>query len=123
MQFKFSFLIFSFLLFLVACSPTATLENSLGDAKPDDNRFTKVVLTQGMDEPMEMAFLPDNRILIIERKGNVKLFDENRPEEVKLISNILVNTKYKNKKGDVREAEEGLMGVIAHPDFAMGIKK
>jgi len=70
MQFKLSFLIFC-LLFLAACNPTASLENSLGNAKPDDNRFTKVVLTQGMDEPMEMAFLPDNKILIIERKGNV----------------------------------------------------
>ena len=118
MQFKFSILIFSLLLLLAACSPTASLENSIGNAKPDDNRFTKVILTQGMDEPMEMAFLPDNKILIIERKGNVKLFDENRPEEVKLITNILVNTKYKNKEGHVREAEEGLMGVIAHPDFA-----
>jgi cytochrome c len=85
--------------------------------KPEDNRFTKVVLTEGMDEPMEMTFLPQNRILLVERKGGVKIFDE-KTGEMKLIATIPVNTKYTNKEGRVREAEEGLMGVIAHPDFA-----
>ena len=85
--------------------------------KPEDNRFTKVVLTEGMDEPMEMTFLPNNRVLIVERKGGVKIFDENTGE-MTLVATIPVNTKYTNKAGVVREAEEGLMGVIAHPDYA-----
>jgi cytochrome c len=37
---------------------------------------------------------------------------------VKLIATIPVNTKYKNKQGQVREAEEGLMGVVADPNYA-----
>ncbi|MFT7427109.1 MAG: cytochrome c, partial [Algoriphagus sp.] len=53
-------------------------ENS--SAKPEENRFTKVVLTEGMDEPMEMTFLPENRILLVERKGGVKIFDEKSGE-------------------------------------------
>ncbi len=118
MQSKLAYLLASIMLIGSACSPTEQLENSLGNAKPADNRFTKVTLFQGMDEPMEMAFLPDDKILIVERKGGVKLFDENRPEELKHIATIPVNTKYKNKEGHVREAEEGLMGVIAHPDYA-----
>ena len=85
--------------------------------KPDDNRFSKVVLTEGMDEPMEITFLPGNRVLFVERKGGVKIFDENT-KEVTLVATIPVNTKYTNKEGRVREAEEGLMGVIAHPDYA-----
>ncbi|WP_192351021.1 PQQ-dependent sugar dehydrogenase [Algoriphagus sp. Y33] len=85
--------------------------------KPEDNRFTKVVLTEGMDEPMEMTFLPDKKILFVERKGGVKILDENTGE-VTLVATIPVNTKYTNKEGVVREAEEGLMGVIAHPDFS-----
>ncbi|MCL6259272.1 PQQ-dependent sugar dehydrogenase [Aquiflexum sp. TKW24L] len=85
--------------------------------KPEDNRFTKVVLTEGMDEPMEMTFLPENKILVVERKGGVKIFNE-KTGEMKLIATIPVNTKYTNKEGRVREAEEGLMGVIAHPNFA-----
>lgn len=84
--------------------------------KPEDNRFTKVVLTEGMDEPMEMTFLPGNRVLFVERKGGVKILDENTGE-VTLVATIPVNTKYTNKAGVTREAEEGLMGVIAHPDY------
>ncbi|EAZ81796.1 PQQ-dependent sugar dehydrogenase [Algoriphagus machipongonensis] len=84
--------------------------------KPEENRFTKVVLTEGMDEPMEMTFLPNSRILFVERKGGVKILDE-KTGELTLVTTIPVNTKYTNKEGAVREAEEGLMGVIAHPDF------
>lgn len=86
---------------------------------PDPSRFKKVVLTEPgkFDEPMEMAFLPGNRILVVERKGGVKVVDS-KTGAVKLISTIPVNTKYKNKQGQVREAEEGLMGVIADPNFS-----
>jgi len=84
--------------------------------KPEENRFTKVVLANGMDEPMEMTFLPDNRVLIVERKGGLKIINE-ITGEITLVATIPVNTKYTNKAGAVREAEEGLMGVIAHPDY------
>ncbi len=86
---------------------------------PDPSRFSKVVLTEAgkLDEPMEMAFLPNGRILIVERKGGVKAYDT-KTGSIKLITTIPVNTKYKNKQGQVREAEEGLMGVIAHPKFS-----
>jgi cytochrome c len=84
--------------------------------KPEDNRFTKVILTEGMDEPMEMTFLPGNKILFVERKGGVKILDENT-KEVTLVATIPVNTKYTNKQGVVREAEEGLMGIIADPNY------
>ena len=86
---------------------------------PDPNRFTKVVLTEAgkLNEPMEMTFLPDGRVLIVERKGGLKAVDS-KTGAVKLLATIPVNTKYKNKKGQVREAEEGLMGIIAHPKYA-----
>lgn len=86
---------------------------------PDPTRFKKVVLTEPgkFDEPMEMTFLPGNRILIVERKGGVKVVD-GKTGAVKLITTLAVNTKYKNKQGQVREAEEGLMGVIADPNFS-----
>jgi len=86
-------------------------------AKPEDNRFTKVVLTEGMDEPMEITFLPERKILFVERKGAVKVFDE-KTGEMTQVGFVPVNTKYTNKAGVVREAEEGLMGVIADPNYA-----
>ena len=106
------YLLLFLLLGFVACKPEDD-----PSVKPEDNRFTKVVLTEGMDEPMEMTFLPENRVLIVERKGGVKIFDE-KTGEMTLVATIPVNTKYTNKEGAVREAEEGLMGVIAHPDYA-----
>lgn len=89
-----------------------------GLAPPDANRFTPVTLTKpgSFDEPMEMAFLPDGRILVVERKGGVKSVDT-KTGAVNTITTIPVNTKYKNKKGQVREAEEGLMGIEADPNF------
>ena len=84
--------------------------------KPDDNRFTKITLTEGMDEPMSMDFLPGGKIILVERKGGVKIFDE-ASGYMSLVTTIPVNTKYTNKEGRVREAEEGLMGVVVHPDF------
>src|SRR5215217_2286139 len=38
---------------------------------PDSSRYTRIVLAEGLDEPMEMAILPNLDILFIERKGGV----------------------------------------------------
>ena len=84
---------------------------------PDENRFTKSVLTEKLDEPMEITFLPDKRILFVERKGNLKAYDP-KTKEVSVLATIPVNTKYTNRQGQVREAEEGLMGLIADPNYA-----
>ncbi|MBX2898673.1 MAG: PQQ-dependent sugar dehydrogenase [Cyclobacteriaceae bacterium] len=65
---------------------------------------------------MVMAFLKDGRILLAERKGNLKAFDP-ATGEVKVLATLAVNTKYTSKEGRVTEAEEGLMGLIADPDF------
>jgi cytochrome c len=83
---------------------------------PDENRFTKVVLGDKLDEPMEMTLLKDGRVLFVERKGALKQY---KPEtgEVKTLAMIPVNTKYTNAKGLKREAEEGLMGLIHDPNF------
>ena len=91
-------------------------ENTASSEKPEDNRFTKVVLTQGLDEPMAMTFLNDGRVLIVERKGALKAFDT-KTNQIKTITLIPVNTKYTSKEGVVSEAEEGLVGIVAHPDF------
>ncbi len=83
---------------------------------PEESRFNKIVLTEGLDEPMEMTILKDKRVLFVERKGNLKQFN---PEtgEIKVVGFIPVNTKYVNREGKSREAEEGLMGIIHDPDF------
>ena len=97
----------------VSCNQS---ELSESNEKPEDNRFTKVVLTQGFDEPMEMALTNDGRVLIVERKGALKVFDT-KTNQVKTVTTVPVNTKYVSKEGVASEAEEGLMGIVVHPDF------
>lgn len=81
---------------------------------PEENRFTKVVLAEKLDEPMELAVLPDARVLFIERKGKVKLYDPVK-KHVKVIAEIPVSTKYNSGK----EAEDGLLGLATDPNFSV----
>ncbi len=39
---------------------------------PDPARFTKTVLVNNLDEPTELAVLPNGKVLFTERKGQTK---------------------------------------------------
>ena len=87
--------------------------------KPDDSRFTPIVLVPPgeLDEPMVVAVLPDERALIAERKGALKVYDPST-NTTSLVATVPVNTKYYNASGVAREAEEGLFGLTLDPNFA-----
>ena len=87
-------------------------------AKPDESRFTPVSLTQpgDLDEPNTFEVLKDGRVLISERKGDIKLFDP-ATGVTSVAGSISVNTKYTSAKGVVTEAEEGLLGLTVDPGF------
>lgn len=103
---------------LFACSQHQGLTEAATE-KPEENRFTTTVMTQPgeLDEPMAFTFIDPEHMILVERKGGVKTFDV-KSRIVEQIATIPVNTKYTNAEGQSREAEEGLMGVIADPDFA-----
>lgn len=86
-------------------------------ARPEENRFTKVVLAEKLDEPMELTLLDDERILFIQRKGEVRLYNA-RTEELKTIATLPVSLKYVNKQGEESVAEDGLLGLNKDPNFA-----
>ena len=86
-------------------------------ARPEENRFTKVVLAEKLDEPMELTLLDENRVLFIQRKGEVRLYNL-RTEELKTIAQIPVSTKYVNREGEESTAEDGLLGLNKDPNFA-----
>ncbi len=86
-------------------------------AKPEENRFSKVVLEEKLNEPMELSVLNDGRILFIERHGAVRLYNT-KTKTLKTIATIPVNTKYKDKNGTVTEGEDGLLGLNKDPNFA-----
>lgn len=73
---------------------------------PEANRFTKVVLGSFFDEPTEMDILPDGRIIFLERKGNVKLYNPTT-DSISVINTFNVNTKF----------EDGMLGIAHDPDF------
>lgn len=82
-------------------------------ARPEENRFTKVVLGEKLNEPTEMAVLPDERVLFIERKGAIQLYSP-ATEKIKQVGFIPVNLTYL----DGGQAEDGLLGLALDPGFA-----
>ena len=87
-------------------------------SKPDESRFTPVVLVPPgeLDEPMAFEVAKDGKVYIIERKGAFKVYDPTS-QTTSVIAEIPVNTKYTNAAGVQREAEEGLVGLTLDPDF------
>ncbi len=86
-------------------------------AKPEENRFSKVILADKLNEPMELSVLDNDRILFIERHGAVKMYRLST-KQLKTIATLTVSTKYKDPKGAVSEAEDGLLGLNKDPNFA-----
>lgn len=73
---------------------------------PEENRFTREVLTDKLDEPTELAVLDNGKVLFAQRKGEVKLWDPKK-KTVKVVANVPVFSKF----------EYGLMGLNVDPKF------
>ncbi|QJW92280.1 c-type cytochrome [Spirosoma taeanense] len=86
-------------------------------ARPEENRFNKAVLAEKLDEPMELSVLGDGRILFIQRKGEVRLYNTNT-KELKTIAKLPVSIKYVSKEGKESMGEDGLLGLNKDPNFA-----
>lgn len=99
-----------------AAGGDAPLPVDFAKARPEENRFTKVVLAEKLDEPMELTVLDEERVLLIQRKGEVRLYNI-KTNELKTIATIPVSTTYKNKEGKESTAEDGLMGLNKDPNF------
>ncbi len=94
----------------------ATLDYSAAHTMrvPEENRFSKVILAEGLNEPLELTALPDGRVLFVERPGAVKLYKPG-VEGVQEIAKFSVSTTYT----DGSTAEDGLLGIKADPNFAV----
>ena len=73
---------------------------------PEESRFTKITLVEKLDEPMELEVLSDGKVLFIERKGKLKLYD---PEGsvTAVVGSLSVYP----------ENEDGLLGLAVDPSF------
>ena len=86
-------------------------------ARPEENRFTKVVLEEKLDEPVELSVLDKDRVLFIQRKGEVRLYN-GKTKTLKTITKLPVSLKYVSKDGKESVAEDGLLGLNKDPKFA-----
>lgn len=102
--------------FFSFCFLLTTLAFHASGQKPESNRFTKVVLAQRLEEPMQFQILKDGRVLYAERKGKLKVYDP-KTGNLSLVAEFEVSTKYKNDAGEVSEGEDGMQGVILDPDY------
>ncbi|HAO48226.1 MAG TPA: HHIP-like protein 1 [Runella sp.] len=91
-------------LLLTAMSPSVMGQTS---TPPEENRFTKNILLERLDEPTELVVLEDQRVLLTERKGKVKLFNPKKPNSYKVVANLPVYILQ----------EYGLMGINLDPNF------
>jgi len=73
---------------------------------PDPQRFTYTTLFSGLKEPTEFEVLPNRDILLVERGGAVKYYDQ-QLDEIKTIAQLAVNYTQSN----------GLNGLALYPDF------
>lgn len=73
---------------------------------PDPTRFVKTVLASELTEPMEFDMFPDGKIILIERRGAIKIFNPNTG---------LINIAYHLPVHS--EHEDGLMGLALDPNW------
>ena len=99
-----SSLVLSTCLLVAAVAPYAVGQTS---TPPEENRFTKNILLERLDEPTELVVLEDQRVLFTERKGKVKLFNPKKPNTYKVVANLPVYI----------QQEYGLMGINVDPNF------
>lgn len=106
-----NFLLFVWLVIML-CSCTQKKEQ-----KPEDNRFSKVVLATELDEPMQFEILKDEKVLFAERKGKLRLFDP-ESNQISTIADIPVRHTFSGiSAGGTNESEDGIQGVLLDPDF------
>lgn len=93
------FLSFLFIIFS-ACGQNRNVESNAGNIEVE-------ILAENLDHPWGMVFLPDNRVILTERAGTVRIMDTNNN-----ISEPLSGTPEVFAEG-----QGGMLDVVLDPDF------
>ena len=78
---------------------------------PEENRFTKTILSNDLNEPMEIAVTQSGVVFIVERSGNFYAYKPS-DNSTKLINKFKVRPDTKEAFGN------GLLGMTIDPDFS-----
>jgi cytochrome c len=81
-------------------------KKSVSEKAPEENRFLKTNLMKNLDEPTEIAVMPNGKVILVERKGAIKIWDPKKNLSKK-VGQLNVYNKF----------EYGLMGVGVDPNF------
>ena len=89
-------------------SGTPDYSRATTERVPESNRFVVEVLDTYLYEPMEMVIFKDGRVLYLERRGDVKLYDPS-VKKTKTIAtfNVSITGNY----------EDGMLGIALDPNF------
>lgn len=71
-------------------------------------KFTVDTLTDKLDNPWGLAFLPDGRILVTEKKGEIRIIKDGK----------LLDEKIENAPAVYDHGQGGLLDIALHPDYA-----
>jgi aldose sugar dehydrogenase len=87
--------------------PGDTPETQSGAQTGTENGFRVETVVTGLEVPWSIVFAPDGRMLVAERPGRVRVFENGRlrPEPLHTIADIEPS------------GENGLMGMTLHPNF------
>jgi cytochrome c len=75
---------------------------------PEENRFVRTTLMSNLNEPTELAAMPNGKVIVVERKGIVRVYNPATNQSKQVAKFDKLYTKF----------EYGLMGVGLDPNFA-----
>lgn len=90
-----------------ACTPKDNY-NPDRVTQSEKQKFAVDTITNTLENPWGIAFLPDGRILVTERKGEIRVIKDDKLTEEKIEN---VPAVYANGQG-------GLLDITLHPDYA-----
>jgi len=73
---------------------------------PLENRFVQTVMAVNLNEPMELDVFPDGRVIVVERKGAIRVYNPTT-ETMDSVTTFPVHTEF----------EDGLLGIAIDPNY------
>ena len=94
---------------VAGCAAIASQDAAHAQVKESlEHRFEAVVLAEGLENPWGLAFLPDGRMLMSERPGRLRIY-----EDGKGLSAPVTGVPEVAARG-----QGGLLDIVFHPDYA-----